>query len=82
MSWDDLKKAKKVVGTKEVTKAVEKGVVRKVYVARDADQRVTVPLLKLCEERGIEVEFVDSMAGLGRACGLSVGAASCGILAQ
>ncbi|HHV77819.1 MAG TPA: 50S ribosomal protein L7ae-like protein [Syntrophothermus lipocalidus] len=82
MSWDDLKKAKKIVGTKQVAKAVEKGIVRKVYVAKDADQHITAPLLRLCEERGIQIEFVDSMLGLGRACGLNVGAASCGILSQ
>ncbi|NLU50827.1 MAG: 50S ribosomal protein L7ae-like protein [Syntrophomonadaceae bacterium] len=80
MSLEDLKGARKVMGTKQVSKAVAKGMARKVYIAGDADQRVTVPLLKLCESRGVEVEMVDSMRKLGRACGIEVGSASAALL--
>lgn len=64
MSWDDLKRAKKVVGTKQVAKAVEKGIVRKVYIAKDADQHITAPLLRLCEERGVRSRVRGFYAGV------------------
>lgn len=71
---------KKTVGTKQTTKAVSRGVAQLVYIARDAEEKVTAPLLRLCEEKGVEVVFVDSMAELGKACGIKVGAASAAIL--
>lgn len=80
MSLESLKRANKVTGTKQVIKAVERGIVRKVYVAMDADQHVTAPLLRLCEARGVEVQTVESMLQLGKACGLEVASASAAIL--
>ncbi|MGB9791426.1 MAG: ribosomal L7Ae/L30e/S12e/Gadd45 family protein [Thermacetogeniaceae bacterium] len=71
---------KKTVGTKQTMRAVERGQARVVYVANDAEERVVGPLLKLCEEKGIEVVRVDSMSELGRRCGIKVGAASAAII--
>ncbi len=71
---------KKTVGTKQTTKAVARGAAQLVYIARDAEEKVTAPLLRLCEEKGVEVVFVDSMAELGKTCGIKVGAASAAIL--
>ncbi|HAA89863.1 MAG: Ribosomal protein HS6-type [Thermoanaerobacterales bacterium 50_218] len=71
---------KRVVGTKQTKKAVEKGIAQLVYVAKDAEEHVTSPLLQLCSEKGVEVVMVDSMAELGKACGIKVGAASAAIL--
>lgn len=82
MSLESLKEAKKVTGTRQVTKAVEKGIAYKVFVAVDADQHVTAPLFKLCQERGVEVETVESMLKLGKACGLGVASASAALLVE
>jgi large subunit ribosomal protein L7A len=73
---------KKTIGTKQTQKAVEKGTTRVVYLARDADAHVTRPLLKLCEENGVEVVMVESMALLGKACGIEVGSASAAIIEE
>lgn len=61
-------------------RAVERGHARVVYIAKDAEERIVVPLLRLCDERGIEVVRVDSMSELGRQCGIKVGAASAAII--
>ncbi|MGI6551697.1 MAG: 50S ribosomal protein L7Ae-like protein [Clostridia bacterium] len=83
MPLERVKKAKKkTIGTKQTLKAVQKGQAIAVFVARDADDRVIEPLLKLCEEKMLEVVTVESMKELGKACNIDVGAASVAILAE
>ncbi|MDH7479452.1 MAG: ribosomal L7Ae/L30e/S12e/Gadd45 family protein [Syntrophomonadaceae bacterium] len=81
MPLENLKLApKKTVGTKQTLKAVEKGMARMVFIASDAEPRVTRSLLQSCESQGIPVVEVDTMAELGKACGIDVGSASAAIL--
>jgi len=78
---ESLRKAKKrTVGTKQTQKAIEKGVAKMVFIARDADDRVVRNIIRGCQEGSIQVEYVESMAELGRACGIDVGAASAAII--
>jgi large subunit ribosomal protein L7A len=71
-----IKKAeRKVVGTKQTLKALEKGEVSTVIIARDAEDKVIRPVLSLCEANNIEIHYVDSMVQLGRMCGIKVKAA-------
>jgi len=70
----------KTVGTKQTLKALQKGQAGMVFVAEDADERVVRDVLRLCEEKGVEVVYVPSMAKLGQACGIEVGAATAAIL--
>ena len=37
-------------------------------------------VLELCKANGVEIIYVDTMAQLGKACGIEVGAASVAIL--
>ena len=71
----DLKTAQKVTGAKQVTRALKNGTARRVFLAQDADPRVTEPIAALCREQGTETESVDTMAALGSACGIAVGSA-------
>ncbi|GAW94396.1 L7Ae/L30e/S12e/Gadd45 family ribosomal protein [Calderihabitans maritimus] len=81
MPFERLRKArKKTVGTKQTTKAVQKGLAKVVYIAEDADSHVVDPLIALCQEKGTEIIRVSSMAELGQACGIEVGAASAAII--
>ncbi|MDK2785211.1 MAG: large subunit ribosomal protein [Bacillota bacterium] len=81
MALDSLRAAKKkTVGTKQTLKAVEKGLARHVYVAKDAEAHIVAPLLELCTNRGIPYEYAESMRELGRACGIQVGAAAASII--
>ncbi len=81
MPLEMLRKAKRrTVGTKQTVKAVENKTARKVFIARDADEKVTGEILAQCRDNAVEVEYVESMAVLGKACGIDVGAASAAVL--
>ncbi len=71
----DLKTANKVTGAKQVTRALKNGSARRVFLAEDADPRVTGPVDILCRENGVATESVPTMAELGAACGIAVGSA-------
>lgn len=77
---EDLKKVKKTVGTKQSLKAVENGMAKTVFIARDADEKVTGNLVRLCEKNAVRIVFVDNMKQLGKACGIDVGAAVVALL--
>lgn len=81
MSYEKVKQADKlVIGMKQTVKAVEQGTVKEVFVAKDADPRITGKVVALCKEKQIPVEYVDSMKQLGKACGIEVGAATAAIM--
>ena len=76
LPYEKVKQAAKIsIGTKQATKMVELGQAHEVFVAKDADPRVTSKTIALCKKMGVEVTYVDSMKLLGKACGIEVGAA-------
>ena len=78
---DELKTQRKVVGVKQLRKSLKEGQVLRAFVAENADPRLTDPLAEECTRRGVDLVLVPTMAELGRACGISVGAAAAGLLA-
>lgn len=82
MSLERLKNGKKVIGIKQTTKAVTKGIAECVFLADDADERVVAPLEMLCKEHHIETVRVIDMKSLGLACSIAVGAAAAAIVRQ
>ena len=72
----DLDSHKMIVGAKQLRKALNKGIARCVFLAENADPAITEPLEELCRQREIPITWVPSMADLGRACGIEVGAAA------
>ena len=76
----DLKHLRLAVGAKQLRKAVSAGTVRWVYLAENADPALTQPLAQLCREHQIQITWVPSMADLGSACGIEVGAAAAAVL--
>ncbi len=71
----DLTVVEKVVGAKQAKRALRDGKAKRVYLAEDADARVTEPIAELCAKEGVPMERVPRMKDLGTACGISVGAA-------
>ena len=49
MALEHLKDAARVIGLKQVRKAVQGGRAAAVFLADDADARITAPLADLCE---------------------------------
>ncbi len=82
MALEELKKAGKVIaGMRQTIKAIENNTARAVYIARDAEEKVTSPAVQSCTEKGIPLHYVDTMEELGKACNIKVGAAMAAILA-
>lgn len=80
---ETLKKTKhKTVGVKQTQRALEKGNVIRVYIAKDAETHVLRPIMDQCNTQGIEVLEVPTMTELGKACGIEVGAAVVALLAE
>jgi len=76
LSLNEVKNGKKVIGSKQVKKAIIKGMARKVYLAEDAELHVIGPLRELCRQHEVEVEEIETMKDLGNACGIEVGSAA------
>ena len=60
----ELKQGSKVVGVKQTKRAVNDGKAARVFLAEDADPRVTAPVEALCAEKQIPVERVPQMKEL------------------
>ena len=71
----------KHVGAKQTLKALESGKASVVYLARDAEARITGPVARKAGDLGVELIYVETMRELGRLCGIEVGAASAAIIA-
>ena len=76
MTLEALKTAKRVIGIKQVAKAVKREAATEVFIADDADAKVVEPLGTLCMEQNVPVSRVSSMKELGTACNIEVGAAA------
>ena len=72
----NLRNHKVVVGTKQLRKAFLKNTVRWVFLAENADPAITEPIVVQCKLNSVPYTWVASMADLGRACGIEVGAAA------
>ncbi len=71
---------KAVAGTRRLTKAIEADQVAVAYVAQDSDLMIKTKLRALCSSKGVRLVEADSMAALGKACGIEVPCASAGVL--
>ena len=76
----ELKNSPKVVGVKQLRRAIGRDEIRRVFLADDADPAITEPIDALAGERRIPVVRVRTMKELGLACGIAVGASAAGLL--
>lgn len=83
MSYEKSLQAQPIsIGTKQTTRMVELGQALEVFVAQDADPRITLKIINLCKKMGVKVTYVDSMKQLGKACGIEVGAAMAAVVIE
>ena len=76
----ELASQEKVIGVKQSRRAIREGRAKRVYLAIDADPAITDPVAESCQEAGIPVETGYTMAQLGQACRITVGASVVAIL--
>ncbi|GAA0304569.1 large subunit ribosomal protein L7A [Gracilibacillus halotolerans] len=81
MSYDKVAQAdaEKIIGTKQVIKAIKNGEAKEVIIATDADSHIRNKVLEAVEGTDIPISYVDSMKKLGKTCGIEVGAATVAI---
>lgn len=68
-----------IVGTKQVLKAMQAGILLYVYIAEDVDAFLQKKLTAAAQEASLEVRTVPTMQELGESCGIDVGAACVGV---
>lgn len=77
---DSLKSSNKTVGVKQSSKAIESGLAKLAFIAKDADERIIFKLKELCQKNSVEIIYIDNMKQLGKACSIEVGSAVACIL--
>ncbi len=76
----ELASARRVAGIKQSRKAIREGRAKRVFLACDADEAIIKPLAAACADAGIPVEARCTMAQIGTACHVAVGASVAVIL--
>lgn len=76
----ELIKGNHVIGLKQTMRAVKRGQAKAVYVAEDAERKITEPLFELCSEKNVLTVAVPSMKELARALGVEVETAAAALL--
>ncbi len=71
--------SRRIVGARQVLRAIAAGEMAHVYIARDADPFVTRPVMDACEKSGVRFTETETMATLGKACGIDVKASVAGV---
>lgn len=75
MSYDKVTQAEKlIIGTKQAVKTIRLNKAHEVFIAQDADERVTTPVIEEAARQGVPLTYVDSREELGKACGIQVAA--------
>ena len=69
-----------VIGTKQVKRALEQGILEEAILAEDADSALKNSLISDLEAAGVRFEMAQNMKDLGKAYGIQVGAAVVGKL--
>ena len=75
-----LERGNRLVGAKQIRKAVSAGTATQVFLAQNADPAITEPIEALCQKHSVRCLWVSSMKELGRACGIDVGAAAAAVI--
>jgi large subunit ribosomal protein L7A len=71
---------KRVVGTKQVLRFARARMLKKVYVAKDADEDIIDMIKKACETHRVPYDMSHTMHQISSACQIEVGSACAGVL--
>lgn len=70
----------KIVGAKQVKRALNSQEIEAVFIAKDAENKITDEIKEICIDKQIQVIYVDNMKKLGDACGIDVNAATAALV--
>ena len=76
----DLTNYQVAVGFKQLRKALRDQKAQYVFLAKDADPAMTMPIAELCMKNSVEVCWCQSMTELGKSCSIDVGASAAAVL--
>ena len=71
---------RRVVGMKQVLRGAGQSALKKVFIAKDADEAVVAKLKAVCEQNRIECDMSCTMHQIGNACQIDVGSACAAIV--
>ncbi len=74
--------ARRLVGARQVLRALSENRIEQVWIAQDADPIVTRPVMDACQRGGVRLTEVDNMVLLGKACAIDVKASVAGLLKE
>ncbi|KYP79702.1 ribosomal L7Ae/L30e/S12e/Gadd45 family protein [Ferroacidibacillus organovorans] len=74
------KQQRRTVGTSSTLRAIERDRISEVYIARDVDRHVLNPVIAICKEKGVKINWVDCQGALGAACGMKLATSTVGFL--
>ena len=77
---DNIQGENVVIGLKQCKKAAGEGSVDTLYVALDADEKITRDVVAAAKNSGAKIVEVSSMSELGKACKIDVGASLVAVL--
>ena len=80
MPLNELAAGTRVVGEKQVLRALGRDGLQKLFVAKNVEPERLRPLLEGARALGVEVEWADSRLVLGRACAIDRSASAAGLL--
>ena len=63
---------KKVIGIKQCTKLIKNNKGKVLYVAKDANAKLILPIIQLAKEKNIKIVEVSTMKELGKIGGIDV----------
>lgn len=69
----------RVVGLREVRKAINNNHLRCVMIAMDTDELIKTQLISMCEQRQLPLEFFSSKDDMGKLLGIDVACSVLGI---
>ncbi len=71
---------KRLIGLNESKRALQKGEVKALFIAKDAKKELVEPIVSLAEQQKVKITYIDSMKLLGKEVGIGLKASVVAVL--
>lgn len=69
-----------IIGLKQTLKAIQNDKAARIYLSSDADDYIKRSVQEACEQKNLEIVYVNTMKELGEACGIDIGASAAAVI--